>query len=289
MNRQKYEFKKFSASIKCLVICSILIASLWTSACRTTNHLREAQEDFNKAAALDSRLRADPLGLNQKDESLLTLGMTKNNLYASVINSLNKLTESDIQRLKADKLWGNVLTLKAMAQWRLGDFDNARKTAAEAKQLESQLHPRDYALIQALPGFIKIDEAFSKIYLSPNQLPEGKTKSKNFQEIQQLLESAVDDINKARKIVNREHPVQSYLIQAQLSAYVNLLQAYTNWHETPHATPTIEEKKKAQSQFCELKRLLKKEHFGIDKENREEVLQKWVHLMGLVEPVDCPN
>jgi tetratricopeptide (TPR) repeat protein len=290
MNRQTYKFNKSSALIKCLVLCSILVTFLWVSGCSTTNHLREAQDAFNKAAALDNQLRVDPLSLDQKDETLLTMGMNKNNLYASVINSLNKLAESDIQQYKTDKLWGNVLALKAMAQWRLGDFDSARKTAGEAKELESQLHPRDRALIRSLPGLIKIDEAFSKIYLNPGQLPEGKTKSQNFKEIKQLLESGVDDIEKVRAIVNRDHPVQSYLLQSQLAAYVNLIQAYTHWHETLYATPTPDEKKKARDQFCDLQRLLKseKQTFVLDEKKLDQVLLNWIGRMGLVSP-DCTN
>ena len=274
-------------SLRCrtLLVCVVLTSVLIASGCGTVNHLREAQDAFNQAAAADNKLKTDPLGLDITGETFVTLSVMRNSGYATAVNSLNKLTAQDIQHLKKDRLWGNVLTLKAMAQWRLGNYDEARETVDEAARLpEKQLHPRDRALIAALPGLIRIDEAFNKIYRQ--ELPAQKTKEEYFKEIKDLIDSGVNEIGKARKLAHKDHPVQGYLIQAQLAGYVNLIQAYTRW-VGPIAIPTQSERKKAQTQYCALEGLLKRQEFNVESRAQTRVLFGWKQRTGLSQA--CPN
>ena len=76
--------------------------------------------------------------------------------YASALLSLEKLANNqDETRLRKDGLWGSALTLKALSQWRLGQYDQAIATAQLAKQSAGdQTYPRDLALITALPGLV---------------------------------------------------------------------------------------------------------------------------------------
>lgn len=79
-----------------------------------------------------------------------------------------KLERADIDRLEEDGLRGNALTLRALAQWRLGLYDKARATADEGRRTAGrQIHPRDAALLAALPGLIKNDQAYQKILPVP--------------------------------------------------------------------------------------------------------------------------
>ncbi len=216
------------------------------------NHLREAQVAFNEAATIENESRMgalDPLTRKvMKAEIDKTVAVQSG--YASALISLNKIYPSEKEQLKSDKILSQILFLKAMAQWRIGDFENALVTADEAKQeAEDQRYPRDAAILTALPGLIKIDLAHSRI----ETMEEGKTaENKKIlnSEIRPRLvaqeSGAVYDINLARKKVNKKHEVNIYLIQNQLSAYRNYQVAYqlANKAQSPPDTDKAKEEAK---------------------------------------------
>lgn len=188
----------------------------------STNRLREAQESFNQAAAAENSLRFD----NQLQEGPVQGQLASNtaiqNGYASALLSLGKIEQQDVERLKSDKLWGNVLALKALTQWKLGLLDQARQTATEAQQAGAdQLLPRDQALLLALPGLIKVDEAFAALQRLPAE-PSATQRATALQNVQLLVSDAVTAIDKGRVAAGAAHPVQVYLIQAELAAFRNL-------------------------------------------------------------------
>jgi hypothetical protein len=207
----------------CAALIVILVATAAATGCGTSvNRLREAQEAFNQAATAETQLQFDVEIPEGPVQGQLARNTTIQNGYASALLSLGKIEQQDVERLKSDKLWGNVLALKALAQWKLGLLDQARQTAAEAQQAGAdQLLPRDQALLLALPGLIKVDEAFAALQRLPAE-PSAAQRAAALQNVQLLVSDAVSAIDKGRVAAGAAHPVQVYLIQAELAAFRNL-------------------------------------------------------------------
>jgi hypothetical protein len=262
----------------------ILIAVL-TSACASVNHLREAQDAFNQGAAAENAQRL--AGSSPKDAlASLTAARTS---YASALLSLDKLSDSDKQSLRSDGLLGTALTLKALCQWRLSFYDKALATAGEATSgVPEQIYPRDRALLLALPGLIKTDQAYAKIQLQQAFLKpssnEDRPKPQSFDDVKGLLvgsNGAVANIQSARGAVGKDHPVQSYLIQAQLAAYRNYLVAVDTFQNHATVLPNDPARVEANTQLRELNEFLK---LSGDDAQRKALVQYWARLCALDLP-----
>src|SRR5258707_1246385 len=121
----------------------ITIITFLNTGCVNINRLREAQDAFNQSAAAENsvRLEANPA------DTAATLTSVRAG-YASALLSLSKLEPKDQHSLQQDGLWGTALTLKALCQWRLGQYSQAMATAAEAQNnATNQLYPRDRAML----------------------------------------------------------------------------------------------------------------------------------------------
>jgi len=254
------------------------IALVLATGCAGVNRLREAQDAFNQAAALENAIRLD--GTQSANATVTSLSAVRNG-YTSALLSLDKIETKDIEKLKQDGLWGNVLTIKALTQWRLGLYDKSLNSAAEAKNTvpSDQILPRDRALLEALPGLIKIDQAYSKIQTySKIEDPHSK-----FEEVNILLTGdvgAIKDLDHARKTVERDHPVQIYLIQSQLAAYRNLMDAYDKLNSGKMIPQDYPARKAAQEQLKDLKGLLK----TINSPEAERLIQFWIERVHLEVP-----
>lgn len=204
---------------------AVVVATL-AAGCASVNHLRDAQESFNEAAATENVLRFEAALLEGPTQSPLAQNTTVQNGYASALLSLDRLEARDVERLKRDRLWGNVLALKALAQWKLGLLDEARTTAREVQETGGdQVHPRDRALLLALPGLIKTDEAFAALQRLP-AAPTPAQRAATLRNVQLLVGDAADALDRGRGAVDPAHPVHVYLIQAKLAALRNLQSAH---------------------------------------------------------------
>jgi hypothetical protein len=224
---------------------------LFVVGCRTVSSLRDAQDTFNRAAVAENALRSDlsrPLEGSGAD-TMTGLGAVRSG-YSSALLVLNRITAESAEELRKDQLLGDALTLKALCEWRLGQFSNAVATAQSARNTAAdQLFPRDGALLQALPGLIKSDQAYQKIM-----------DRKPLTEIEQLLVSAngaVADVQAAREAVDRDHPVQGFLLQAQLAAYRNFTVAVFRLNNNAPVPVDHPARVKANTHLKELDRLCK--------------------------------
>lgn len=274
------------------LLAAILILCL--AGCQSINHLREAQDSFNNAAAMENRIRLEPLAgapgleskLNEPTDQVLADFNSVRSGYASTLLSLGKLSGKDERALKADRLWGVVLTLKAMAQWRLKDYDGALRTAEEAGlQPADQLYPRDAALLTALPGLIKIDLAYDKIAA----MQPGNTEANRLlleKEVRPRLvglivsddNNAVYILRQARIKAGANHPINVYLIQSQLAAYRNYQVAY---QKTFGKSPGNDDfaKKEAQYNLGELEALFNNLKFG---QAGKTVIDSWKNAYTII-------
>jgi hypothetical protein len=250
----------------------VLSIAVLMTACQGVNHLREAQDSFNAAAALENKVRLEPMlsdpgrsgeldaQLSRSPGDVLTDANTIRSGYASVLLSLAKISREDETSLKSNRLWGVALTLRALTQWRLGQYDEALKTADSAqKEAKDQIFPRDEAVLLALPGLIKIDLAYEQISaMSATNLLNGGLSNVQARLVSipgQKDECAVKDLTAARIKVGATHPLNLYLIQAQLAAFRNYQFAHAKAYGTnPPATDPA--KMEAQYELFELDQLL---------------------------------
>jgi hypothetical protein len=249
---------------------AITLLLVLAAGCASVNRLREAQDAFNQAAMLENAQRFDASPANAG----VNLAAPRSG-YASALLSLNQLAPDDEKRLRQDGLWGTTLTLKALSQWRLGQFQPALDSAAEAqKTAGDQLYPRDRVMLEALPGLIKTDQAYSKLLSSGTPLAD----------IEALLigdHGAVNNIQRGRDLVDKDHPVQIYLLQAQLAAFRNYMigQDRLNNHATiPRDHPA---RINANAQLKELDRLLKMQPPASAPQG---LVSYWAQLCGLAVP-----
>lgn len=250
-------------------IALILVAVL-AAGCAAVNHLREAQDAFNQGAAAENVQR---LAGDSPKEALASVTAARNS-YASALLSLDKLSDSDKKSLREDGLLGTALTLKALCQWRLGLYDKALTTAAEATSIvPEQIYPRDRALLLALPGLIKTDQAYDKIL-----------RRQSFDQVKELLvgsNGAVANIQSVRDTVEQKHPVQSYLVQAQLAAYRNYMVAMDTFQSHATVPENDPARVQAQKQLQELNDLLK---LSGDDAQRKALVEYWIRLCALKSP-----
>jgi hypothetical protein len=247
--------------------------------CAQVNHLREAQDAFNQAAHTENALRFNPVP-NSEAVSLSAAARTG---YASVLFSLDRLNLQETGRLKGEKLWGNVLALKALTQWRLRLYPQAKKTAAAALQLPvDALHPRDRTLMAALPALIRIDQV--NHFISLGEGIENREISKNDFDanIRIPLLNAMTILDEARRLVAPDEPLQIYLIQAQLAAYRNLRIGYRKFSPEGRVSVPVAMRNGAQDCLQDLSDVLLTTIGSGDE--RSKLLLYWYKLIGLDAP-----
>ncbi len=247
--------------------------------CAQINHLREAQDAFNQAAHAENALRFNPV----PHSDAASLSAAARTGYASVLLSLDRLDPQEVNRLKQDKLWGNVLTLKALSQWRLRLYPQATKSADAALELPGdELHPRDRTLMTALPALIRIDQVHHFISLRALNEKEEVSENDFDANIETPLLNATTILDEARKLVAADEPVQIYLIQAQLAAYRNLKIGYRKFSPGGRDAVPGALKDEAQDRLQDLSDVLLAT-IGPGQE-RSHLLLYWHKLTGLNAP-----
>ena len=180
--------------------------------------------------------------------------------------------------LKANRLLGITLSLRALALWRTGDFEGALETADLAKkEAPEQLYPRDAAVIEAMPGLIKTDLAFKRIGEMEGKDAEEKRKILD-QEIRPRLvgeNGAVADIDRARRKAAGEHKVKVYLISAQMAAFRNYQVAYQQAHDGRDPPDSDTAKMAARKNLGDLDSLVR--NLSMD-DSGKELVEYWITL-----------
>ncbi len=229
-----------------LFFCLIII-----SACAQLNHLDRAQEAFSKGADIENRRLFSGLGTNaetnidvsQSIEQEMT-NLSPSFFYRQAYAEIQKALEND-KALASDDLLGNAMALKALCEWKLQKYGEARLTAENAQQIFQRSEipsSRDQAVMTALQGFIENDLAFNALGELKKELQQtNKDGSLSFTQVRQLfneiqnfyrsnifdpvgdarIEKAIQIIKNARNQVSPNHPIQSYLVMSQLVCIKN--------------------------------------------------------------------
>jgi hypothetical protein len=284
------------ASVKGLAFAVALAAVL--AGCASVSRLREAQDSFNRAATIENAnqlawMTADGEGAAN---AVASAGAASAG-YASALSSLGRLDDEEREQLQRDGLWGTALTLRALCEWRLGKHDQALKTTNEARALAEQIYPRDAALLAALPGLIMTDQAYTKIVRAlprPRPREAGATAPatrpatmpsprETYDEVKPLLigpRGAIATIDEARRSADPDHPVQSYLLQAQLAAYRNYQVAQRDLNDGGDEEAANDARRAAQDRLNQLHRLLSR----VPSQQRDAVIAHWQFVCGLQPP-----
>jgi tetratricopeptide (TPR) repeat protein len=189
---------------------------------------RRAQDQFNAAADADNKARLDyDLKQDEQQGSSAALSGARAN-YALAYKEISKLVDDNADDLKKDQLYGSALSMKALCEWRLGRFTQAVATAdAAVGQLEPKASgSRDLAVMTALPGMIRIEEGYRQALQ-----PGG-----DYDHIKGLFTAGLKKISEARNTVDAKHPVQLYLMSAQLAGYRNWQVAIEKMNPSTAAT-----------------------------------------------------
>ncbi len=262
----KFQLSRTTAWSWYIILVVLIYLSAGCANISSVNHLHQAQQAFNNAASIENNSRFnfhDPLS-QDNDNPIVDLNIARSG-YTAALEILRQMPDEEKNMLVKDRLWGVKLTLEGLTLWRLGKYEEAFKIIQLADENSDQIYPRDAAILTALPGLIKIDLAFQKILEVKDEGDEVKKEVlKNI--TQRLVEidnadpktkwSAVQTLKKARAKVNKEHPVNSYLIQSQLIAYRNYKVAYTSM-STHNSVPDNQYRREAMYNLHELKLLLK--------------------------------
>lgn len=141
-------------------LVAVLAITILLAGCAGISQLRQAQDAFNEASALDRAAFHDPNVI--ADSGDLTQAVTADNnsraLYASALASLESMGDKEIRTLKQNRLYGTALTLKALTCWKLGLHDQAIAVCDEASRTPDALIKRDRILLDLLPSLVTLDE-----------------------------------------------------------------------------------------------------------------------------------
>lgn len=256
-----------------LVVLTIIttIVGLLVS-CPSVNHVREAQEAFSRAATIDNHnlllgtpVRGGAVGVIE----------TASGSYEMALRSIRKAEEENEDELIRDGLWKHVQLLKALAQWRLGLFDEALGSAETAEDLflsTGTVGSRDHALSVALNGLVRNDQAYSKLQRIGDSPSEEEER-----EIIDLLtgdDGALKWIKAAQDVLPKQHPLQIYLIQSKLAALVNYSKARVIFNLTCEPNTWWDQRRKVISQL--------EKAFNWDGEythDEESIVKMWKNLL----------
>jgi hypothetical protein len=256
------------------------IAAAFLAACAASSALRDAQDAFNTAASLDNRAQS-AAELQSGESGAVASSLGRDAAYAAVIERIDGMTWRERSQLASDKLLGNALTLRVLSLWRLGRFDDAR---ADADKLLEEGAPevaaRDRALLEALPGLIRIEEAYIKTQ-RPLASDSAEERGKRLDDVQILVLKANEILDAVRGKQPPQEPVVGYLLQAQLAAHTNLLQAYTKLSGNRDQFPESEKTGKY-THYCALQKF----EDGVNRSQAEKdavkaALQGWESRLGL--------
>ena len=211
---------------------------LLTSCVEPVARYQEARVAFSEAAKFGNVSKTSlPANVTPEQAGSVTVGLNSSDMqaeagYQSALAILQSIDATGEGKLAENGLLADKLTLQALCLWRLSkdsEFQDliARAETASAKEVGKGERSRDSYILEALPGLMMNDQAYRRIPKSDDPSPNTTELSGLVQLLAGPDESALHYISKAREAAEKNnHPVQDYLVTAELAAYRNLQKSY---------------------------------------------------------------
>jgi len=200
-----------------------LVLLLALSSCSHLMYLDSAQQNFNRAAALDNEMRFSPRSEVPASPSL----------YYSTAHAFAEKALQNKSALKKDDVLANAYSIKALSEWKLYRYDEAKATSRlallEYQALEEDkklFMPRDKALMEALPSLTDLDQGKRFLYTFFAGTMPGYEQAKDhyFSNVfhpdadkSPKLETAVSKIDMVRSQLEGNNDLALYFVSSQLA------------------------------------------------------------------------
>jgi hypothetical protein len=262
------------------IVLPVLFIIIFISGCVShVKELREAQDHFNSAASIENQVKTGDVSGER-----IVLKARANTSYHLALNTASDLLENKKQELQDDNLLGSAYSLKALSEWRIGNYPAAIATLGMLNrnpETQSQLFPRDMALIQALSGLIKNDQA--ALHMTAGDY--------EFESIITLLIEAVEDIDSGIALVKAGDEVRLYLSLTKLAAIKNWADLRGEPDKFTKDVPTDFNKIKEISRWCRYAvpswNTFKREVALLGEEEADLLDQYWGKRLAIIET--CPE
>ena len=163
----------------------LIIALIFISSCQAPEAYRNALEAFSQGAQLEMKERFPTQDATSgaelpndfiffddlyKASGTVDATMPFSKYYAKALAEADAALKGEKQ-LKKNNMLDNAYAIKALTQWRQGNYEAANQLASQAEPLLRQDNGgeddiRDLAMMQALPGLINIEKAYAALEAS---------------------------------------------------------------------------------------------------------------------------
>lgn len=176
-------------------------------------HYTAAQDYFNEAATLDNELK---LKVSEENFDLLSPESQVQIKYLTALNAIEKVLRGNANTLRQDGLLASAYTIKALSEWKTKRYDASIVTAREGLTVIKQgsdtgrkVTPRDEAVLRAIPGLIRADQAAALVKAPADQ--------RNYESIATTIQTGLSDIDAAIDQAPKGNPVRKYLYTVKLA------------------------------------------------------------------------
>ena len=209
------------ASSRRLLSCAVLLGLVAVLAgCVGTDFVEMAQDSLRRAFRFEtpSAFFQPVLERARGDREVSHMHVRARQHYLQIIASIERLTPEMREELRRDGMLGEAYALKALAQWRLDRFDDARASIAIVRESNQEpLRARDRALFEGMAGVLRLEEALA-----------AEAAKRPFI---QIYDAAAGDhggwrvLATARTKIPAEDRLQSDLMQCRLGCYATIVAA----------------------------------------------------------------
>jgi hypothetical protein len=196
------------------------ISALLILGCVGTDFLEMAQDSLRRAFRFEtpSSFFQPALERARGDREVSHMHVRARQHYLQVIASIERLKPAMREDLHRNGMMGEAYALKALAQWRLDRFDDARASIEVVRHSNQEpLRARDRALFEGMAGVLKLEEALV-----------AEAAGRPFAVV---FEAAAGErggwrtLATARTKIPAEDKLQSDLMQARLGCYATIVRA----------------------------------------------------------------
>lgn len=225
-------------TIKNATILIVMLVVLAGCATPNVDLVRQAQDNYNRAAQLDNHARVfSSYQIQQQD---IVRQASINAMYGSVISTIEGLKPEAVQQVRADGLWGNLLTIKAISEWRLGRYADATESSQQALAFTQNSLPRDQVINDVMPHLIRNDQA--KNFIDLHQSGQKFSYQDWLINVQQPLDKvlAVLPVESMKWQDRGRIQVATYLKMNEVIAFINLRDGFVKLNPCAQAQNSVE-------------------------------------------------